>query len=194
MAYREPHRAYHTAQHINECLDLLDWCTQEFLPIGSPDHLVLQPTLEIALWYHDVVYQPQLSDNERRSAEQAAAFFLANDVAPELIDQVTSLIMTTCHLNSPNSIAKAPAELADWMVDIDLAILGASPQRFTQYESQIHQEYDWIPESMYRLKRKAVLAEFLGRSNIYQSVIFQQRFECQALRNLSSIVSINSLS
>ena len=52
-AYGEPQRVYHTAQHINECLDLLDWAM-----LSGPRALLEQPTLEMALWYHDVVYQP----------------------------------------------------------------------------------------------------------------------------------------
>ncbi len=194
VAYGEPHRAYHTAQHINECLDLLDWCIGEISTV-SPTHAVSDPALEMALWYHDVVYQPQRSDNEQCSADQATAFLLTNDVTLPQSEKIASLIMATRHLASPKSEKlSVPSELAAWIVDIDLAILAAPPQRFAQYEAQIRQEYAWVPEAVYRAKRQALLTQFLERPTIYQSVVFQQRFEHQAQKNLSSSISINSLS
>ncbi len=192
VAYGEPHRAYHTAQHINECLDLLDWCIGEISTV-SPTHAVSDPALEMALWYHDVVYQPQRSDNEQCSADQATAFLFAHGVASP--ERIASLIMVTGHLASSKSgKLSVPSELTAWMVDIDLAILAAPPQRFAQYEAQIRQEYAWVPEAVYRAKRQALLTQFLERPTIYQSVVFQQRFEHQAQKNLSSSISINSLS
>ncbi|MEA5468385.1 hypothetical protein VB714_05850 [Spirulina sp. 06S082] len=58
-AYREKHRYYHTLQHIEECLILYDR-----LPTKSP-------TVEIALWFHDVIYNPQGPNNEMQSANYA---------------------------------------------------------------------------------------------------------------------------
>lgn len=176
MAYGEPQRFYHTAQHISECLELLDWLLETQL-------MEPQPLLEMALWYHDVVYQPQASDNERRSADQAMGFLQSCGQIDAVID---SLIMATCHLGDTEEVAKPP--LTQWMVDIDLAILGALPHRFSQYETQIRHEYDWVPETQYQQKRQAILMQFLNCSHIYQSSLFQQRFEAQARRNLSGIV------
>ncbi|MEM9484886.1 MAG: hypothetical protein AAGA83_14495 [Cyanobacteria bacterium P01_F01_bin.116] len=176
VAYGEPQRFYHTVQHINECLGLLDWLVE----IQS---MAPQPLLEMGLWYHDVVYRPQASDNERCSADQAIEFLRAGKC--QQIEVIDSLIMATCHLEDYAGTAKT--QLSQWMVDIDLAILGASPQRFTQYETQIRQEYVWVPQPLYRQKRQTVLMQFLNRPHIYQSPLFQQRFESQARRNLSGI-------
>ena len=45
--YSEPHRAYHTLEHIGHCLD-------EFEQVR---HLATNPdAVELALWYHDAIY------------------------------------------------------------------------------------------------------------------------------------------
>jgi predicted metal-dependent HD superfamily phosphohydrolase len=45
--YAEPHRAYHTMRHLDECFSLLDGAQTR---PARPGHL------EIALWFHDAVY------------------------------------------------------------------------------------------------------------------------------------------
>ena len=181
-AYGEKHRAYHTAQHINECLSWLDQSAQKAAILHCS-------SLEMALWYHDWVYQPQLYDNEQRSAEQAVTFLNTHHVHPAQIKQVEMLILATGHLADSKSDRKA--ESVDWMVDIDLAILGAVPQRFLQYNSQIHQEYGWLPDAVYQARREQVLSAFLGRPTIYQTGLFQAQLEIQARENLS--VAIGAL-
>ena len=70
-------------------------------------------------------------------------------------------------------------------MDIDLAILGADPARFAQYEAQVREEYAWVPDSVYRQKRAAILQQFLGRDRIYGTVAMQkERLEDAARRNL----------
>ena len=181
IAYGEPHRAYHTAQHINECLSWLDWATEATLLAHR------KAPLEMALWYHDMVYQPQLNNNEQLSAEQALTFLNTHPIKTAHIEQVEMLILATDHLTSSKSDHRA--ESADLMVDIDLAILGAAPQRFLQYNTQIHQEYIWLPNSVYHTHRERVLAKFLACPTIYQTNLFQKRLETQAQENLSAAIS-----
>ena len=70
------------------------------------------------------------------------------------------------------------------MCDIDLAILGAEPWRFDQYDAAIRREYEWVPEDVYRRERARVLAGFLERPRIYHTPYFHDILEVQARVNL----------
>ncbi len=181
-AYGEPHRVYHTAQHINECLDLLD----DLEGIVRPQKL---SALAMALWYHDMVYHPTANNNEQQSAAEAVIFLRANNVDIVQIEAITALIMTTRHFVEPGEMPT----LAQWMVDIDLGILGAAADRFLQYERQIRQEYSWLAADVYCGKRRQVLTEFLQRPRLYHSTLFYDRFEKLARKNLLWLLSHPSL-
>lgn len=181
IAYSEPQRAYHTAQHIGECLELLDWVV-DLTTLSSAQRWAL----EMALWYHDIVYAPQAHDNEWRSAEQATDFLKTHTA--DSVQDVGALIMATCHREMAAS-GDLP-ETVQWIVDIDLAILGALPQRFWQYHHQIRQEYSWLSDMVYQTKREEILAQFLARPNIYRTDLFRERFEHQARENLLTAMSI----
>ncbi|MEM9805335.1 MAG: hypothetical protein AAF959_08645 [Cyanobacteria bacterium P01_D01_bin.56] len=176
-AYGEPHRAYHTAQHIGECLALLD-------SLGELLTLQQLSVLELALWYHDMVYQPNARNNEQRSADEAVAFL--NDVT--IAEWVQALIMATRHSTEPDG------GLTNWIVDIDLAILGAAPDRFLQYEHQIRQEYAWLSAEVYGHKRRQAMTQFLERPRLYCSMLFFERFEHQARQNLAWLLLESPLS
>ena len=59
-AYAEKHRHYHTSAHIESCLALFD---EHRSAAQAPENV------ECAIWFHDAVYNPMRTDNERRSAE-----------------------------------------------------------------------------------------------------------------------------
>ena len=112
--YAEPHRAYHTLQHLHECLDWYDRVRA----------LARQPTLlELAIWYHDIVHDPRRSDNEENSAALATDQLRSAGAMPEHAEYVASLIRWTTHIRPP------PPGDAALLVDIDLAILGADTAR-----------------------------------------------------------------
>ncbi|HEU0186635.1 MAG TPA: N-methyl-D-aspartate receptor NMDAR2C subunit [Gallionellaceae bacterium] len=173
-AYAEQHRAYHTAQHIQSCLSLLD----EFTVLAEIPHEV-----ELALWFHDAVYQPLSSDNERRSAEMAARFLRSNAASSELVDRVHRLVMVTRHTE------RAKTRDESLLLDIDLAILGAEADGYAEYEAGIRKEYQMIPWFVYRRKRVEILNGFMRRERIYLNKPFRLKFEQRARANLSSAVA-----
>jgi len=125
-AYEEPHRKYHTVQHLAECLTLLE----------DHRHLALAPAeVEIALWFHDAIYDTRAADNEAMSAKWAEAELVQAGVAAEPIKHVTRHILATRHAVVPQG--------ADQMllVDIDLAILGAARPRFVEYLQRATQRF-----------------------------------------------------
>ena len=112
--YMEPARHYHTLTHVRRCLRHLDLARDS---IPEPD------AVELALWFHDVIFVPGAQDNEQRSADwfrrQAGERIRA-------CDRICAMILATTHLG-------IAAELdTRFVCDIDLAVLGASRNRFRE--------------------------------------------------------------
>jgi predicted metal-dependent HD superfamily phosphohydrolase len=172
-AYAQKHRAYHTSRHIDECLSLLD----------EIQHLVERPAeVECALWFHDAIYEPMSKSNEERSADWAAEFGIHAGVASEVIARIRAHIIATQHVALP---ADDDSRL---VVDIDLAILGAVPSRYEEFERDVRTEYRWVPGIVYRPKRAAILQSFLDRPRIYHWGPVYERLERNARANLSGAV------
>jgi predicted metal-dependent HD superfamily phosphohydrolase len=174
-AYNEPQRKYHTEQHLRECLTLFN------------EHIKLaqEPAeIEMALWFHDAIYDVKAtgSKNEDQSADWAEDELRKAGVAPERISRIKDHILATKHSALPKGVDQ------QLLVDIDLAILGAQPERFAEYEQQVRQEYRHVPGLIFNWKRKQILKEFLARSPIYVTPELRERFEEQARINLARVL------
>ena len=168
--YSEPHRAYHTLVHIGHCLDELEQVRQL---AANPD------ALELALWYHDAIYDTRAKDNEERSAELALAA-ARNAALPDSFGKsMANLIAATKHTAIP---ADPDTRL---LVDIDLAILGQPEDGFNEYERQIRREYEWVAEEAFVAGRSTILKSFLHRSAIYSTPFFRSKYEALARRNIA---------
>ena len=169
-AYSERHRHYHTLQHLRECLAQFD----------AAATLARRPAeVELALWFHDAVYDPQRQDNEERSADWARASVLAAGCAAKMAERVAGLVLATKSHQAPAGGADAAL-----LLDIDLAILGAAPGRFDEYERQIRAEYAHVPDDEFRTGRARVLRSFLERERIYLTDAFHDALEARARANL----------
>lgn len=171
-AYSEPQRAYHTVQHLFECLTLLE----------SVKHYLNDPhAVELALWFHDAVYNPQANDNEIQSA-QLFERLLISDLDLDVVKKIKRWIIATQKHQSCNE-----SDL-QYLLDIDLAILAAPLPRFMQYEQQIQYEFSWVEPTLYLKKRQEILLHFYESSCLYQTAYFQQRYTSQAKLNLEKIL------
>ena len=138
--------------------------------------------MALAFWFHDAIYNAFKSDNEKKSADWAKQFMKDNHASQDQIDCVEALIMATCH-NA--HILTGDAQI---LVDIDLSILGTSPEIYKVYEINIRKEYHWVPSFIFKPKRRALLQNFLDRPRIYGSGIFYNKLETQARINLSKAI------
>lgn len=168
-AYAEPVRAYHTAQHIDECLQLLDTVASQ---LHSSDDV------ELAIWLHDVIYDPQAKDNEARSAQMAVQWFAQLTVdRQEILHR--RILATQRHLPCPDdSDGQA-------LLDIDLAILAAAPIRFAEYAQQVRKEYRFVPWVLYWYKRRQFMRQLAHRKPLYFHAALAPRLEPMARRNLT---------
>lgn len=172
--YGEPHRAYHTLEHVRACLAHFD----------AVRALLRQPArVELAIWFHDAIYDPRAADNEERSAQWAYEALRAAGAGEEAAQQVAALIRLTQHGAEPGD-GRPDGNDASLLLDIDLAILGADPAAFDAYEAQIRREYSWVPWPEFCRKRAAVLRTFTQRPAIYRTDYFRRRFEESARQNL----------
>ena len=177
--HREPGRCYHTWDHIADCLAELD---------TTPGLCDRPEAVELALWFHDAVYDPRAGDNEARSAEllREAAARLGVDAG--LAAASAGLVLATAHLAETGAALgqESPASARDAAAirDLDLAILGAPPARFAVYEAAVRREYGFLSEAEWRAGRSRVLRAFLDRPRIYLTAGFRDRLERQARANL----------
>jgi predicted metal-dependent HD superfamily phosphohydrolase len=168
--WSEPHRHYHTLQHLRECLDHFD----EVRPLAQ------RPAeIELALWFHDAIYDVHRHDNEARSADWAADEVRRAGLPAAMATRVHALVMATEHKQPPQ---EADAKL---LVDVDLAILGAPRARFDESDAQIRREYAHVPESEFRAGRRAILGAFLARPRLYATRGFGTALEGPARENLA---------
>jgi predicted metal-dependent HD superfamily phosphohydrolase len=174
--YAEAQRHYHTAQHIAECLAHFDTAR------SLCEH---EAEVELALWFHDAIYEPRAKDNEAQSAAWALRVMSDAGLDNASCNRVHALIMKTCHEALPGTADEQV------LVDIDLAILGADEARFDEYEKQVRAEYGWVPDFLFRRTRKKILEAFLARPALYSTPHFKHQLEKKARENLTrSIVSI----
>lgn len=167
--YAEPHRHYHTGQHIADCLDQFDIARD----------LATEPEeVELSLWFHDAIYRPTSSKNELRSAEWAQRFLDSVGADETKSRRVFDHIMATRH--GAVSLSGDTAVV----VDIDLSILGRETSEYDVYERAIREEYKWVPGPIYRRKRAEILESFLERTAIYETGHFRETYEERARENL----------
>ena len=173
-AYSSPDRYYHNLTHIQGCLFIFDQTS--FLAVHPQE-------LELAIWFHDAVYDPRRSDNEQKSAAWAEAVIHQSGLSQDIAKRVANSILATRH---QGEVTDLDAQL---LVDVDLSILGREPAVFWQYERNIQREYAWVPEDVFRRERVKILKRFLDRPKIYYHHEYRERFEERARSNLEQAIA-----
>lgn len=176
-AYAAPERAYHNLDHLAHCFAELD-SVRGVCP--HPD------TVELALWCHDCVYDPQRKDNEERSAEWARSVLAFLGATTRLLADIEAMVMATKHIRPLP--AGATAEM-QFVADIDLSILGQPAERYDAYEQAIRREYHHVPDADFVRARTLLLKSFLARPTLYATLTFRARYETRARENISRSLS-----
>jgi len=166
--YGEAHRHYHTIAHVDACLGSFDWYR------GSARH---PERVELALWFHDAVYDPRAHDNEHRSAHLAGARLHELGVPGAIIDEIAVHVLSTRSHRGDHPDTKL-------VLDLDLGILGAPAHTFAEFEREIRAEYAHVAEGAFALGRRDLLREFLTRTEIYGTPAVREELESRARDNL----------
>jgi predicted metal-dependent HD superfamily phosphohydrolase len=177
-SYQANTRHYHTDRHVSECLKHFSY---------HRDQAENPAEIEIAIWFHDAIYDTTKSDNEEQSADWAKRFLSNKSVNPKVVDRITNMIIAT-------KTHQSETEDSALMVDIDLGILGTSADAFEEYDAAIRREFHWVPTVQYCIGRSQVLSSFLKREAIYQTPVMFNLYEVQARENLSRKIKELALS
>jgi predicted metal-dependent HD superfamily phosphohydrolase len=184
-SWSEPARRYHDRQHLCDCLFELD----ALRAADAPDvtDLAAAPAVELALWYHDAVYDTQLHDSEERSAQRLVADLGGVGVDALVVAAAARLVRATAHLSRPAGMALAADEAL--VVDIDLSILGQHRMRFADFEDGIGEEYAAVPKVALRWKRGRFLRGLLASPEIFATPTMRARREAAARANLRALLA-----
>ena len=168
--YSEAHRHYHTLDHIAHCLQQFDDCKDL---LEDPD------SVELTIWFHDVILQPGRRDNELLSAE----FYLdltAGRQAESTRQRVYRLIMATLH--DGNSLEDSDSA---YLVDIDLSSFGLPWEAFLHDSCNVRAENPQLADAEYQLNQTGFQRSLLARPRFFLSDFFFERYEQQARDNLA---------
>lgn len=131
--YGEAHRRYHTFEHVVDVVARVH---------GTE--------LELAAWYHDVIYDPARADNEVRSADHAAQALAGLGAPDPVIEEVRRLILLTAGHEADDPSGRE-------LVAADLAILTSDRARYERYARDVRAEYPHVDDESWRSGRAVVL-------------------------------------
>jgi predicted metal-dependent HD superfamily phosphohydrolase len=173
--YSEPHRRYHTLEHVRGVLRDAAMLAAG-LGLGGRDTALALA----AACAHDVVYDARPGDDESASASWARLALAAAHVPPPAVDRVVALVLATAgHAAAPGDHA------AEVLLDADLAILGSARPDYDRYVRAVREEYHQVPGDLWRAGRAQVLQSLQGRARLYATGPARARWETAARANLA---------
>jgi predicted metal-dependent HD superfamily phosphohydrolase len=175
--YAEPHRRYHTWPHVLACLEARRRIASAPLP-----------EVDLALLFHDAIYDPFAHDNEARSAALLLEEGRRAWMDDRVLRRAQRLVLATQHARGD----ALDSEEACIVVDADLSILGASPADFDRYEAAVREEFAALDDATFGAGRAAVLRGFLARPTLFTTHVARSLWEAAARRNLEASLSAST--
>jgi predicted metal-dependent HD superfamily phosphohydrolase len=167
--YSNEKRFYHTLIHLENLLEHLN---------DVKDQIEDWDVILFSLFYHDVIYDTSINDNEEKSAELAKNnLLLISFPEKELSKCLSQILATKGHSTSTDHDTNL-------FTDADLSILGQSWNVYADYYKKIRKEYSNYSDQQYSYGRKKVLDYFVEKDKIYKTNYFFEKFEVQARQNL----------
>lgn len=175
----EPHRSYHDLRHLAAVLEALDAVAAPTMP--SPEAL-------LAAWFHDAVYEGRADVDEEDSARLAEERLPAVGLDPGMTAHVAAMVRATAgHLDpSAGHVVDTPTAQ---LLDADLSILGAAPERYDDYARGVRAEHPDVPDDAFRAGRTRVLRTLLDRPQLFRTARGRSLWEEAARRNLQRELS-----
>ncbi len=166
QCYRGKNRFYHNLNHLVQLMSMLEKAEG------------VSTITTIATFYHDVIYRPGSSMNEKKSAERCRNDLVEMGVSETIIQSAREMILATRH-HIPNS------KDMELFLDADMSILGSNSNTYLDYQRAVRKEHHHLPECLYDRGRWRFLQALLGSNRIFLSNYFFKTLESQARENLS---------
>jgi predicted metal-dependent HD superfamily phosphohydrolase len=177
-AYADGRRRYHDLRHLDDVLRNVD----DLAPYAADADAV-----RIAAWFHDVVYDPTRSDNERQSAVTAERTLHRLRVDKSVVQEVCRLVLLT-ETHDPAADDRNGAVLCD----ADLAVLASDPQRYAEYAAAVREEYSHVADDDFRRGRAGVLRSLLALPVLFRTPYGHAQWEATARHNLQTELTLLS--
>ncbi|WP_353932636.1 hypothetical protein WJM97_08635 [Okeanomitos corallinicola TIOX110] len=176
LAYSQPHRYYHTLQHIHSVLTTIDMLKMYVEDLS---------TVKLAVWFHDLVYDTHAKNNEEKSAEYAGEMLKKLALNYNKIEKIQQLILATKNHQADDIDSQV-------LLDADLGIFAADKIQYQEYVQAIRQEYAWVADVEYIKGRRMILTKFLQRPSIYFTPLMLESSEELARLNIQAELDINN--
>jgi predicted metal-dependent HD superfamily phosphohydrolase len=168
--WAEPHRRYHTQDHLTAVLRHLRELTSD----GGG-----QPAVRLAAWYHDAIYQPEPTDNEAQSAELAQVDLSRLSMGSAITAEVVRLVRLTGSHQPAASDSNGAV-----LCDADLAVLAGPIEEYRRYAEAVRLEYRHLDEATWRAGRTEVLGQLLGQAWLFHTEFGRHHWEAPARDNI----------
>jgi len=166
---------YHTPLHI---MSMLAWAQE--------NDITLSPPVELALWFHDAIYDPRAKqgDNEEQS-QQFMRSLLKPYVSAKELAQVGFMIEMTGEHFTPHQLS-ADTNL---LLDLDLCNFAWDHKNYTASAQAIELEFSFHGKDAVRQGRRKFLVELNDKENIYRSKFIHNKFEARARANIQRTIN-----
>lgn len=168
--YGDKMRHYHTLEHVADCLKKLDAWHKD-IPERS--------AVEFAIWFHDIIYDANSTENELLSAG-LAKYFLGNH---PLTEKVFQLILAT----RANSVRFEYSESV--ICDINNSVLAGSEEEYKAYRDAIYSEHLHVSFDVFANNRIKVLTNMLNRQSLYCDTLYHEKYDELAHLNIERELS-----
>lgn len=167
--YSKENRHYHDLSHLENIFLQLKAVRER---ISDWDAILF------SLFYHDVIYEAEKSDNEEQSADLAEKRMQQLKVPSARIQKCREHILAT----KKHSLQTDTD--TNYFTDADLSILGQNWEDYLAYAENVRKEYAVFPDSLYNPGRAKVLKHFLQMERIFKTAYFYDKLEQQAKENI----------
>lgn len=143
--YDEPHRFYHTREHISEIFKYFDKYLKDYNYKFTEREADI---ISICTYFHDAVYNPKKHNNEQKSVELLNEY---TSIPSDIMNECSRIIMDTASIEPPKE------RLSSIFWYADRSILFEDFNKLIDYENKIFKEFQFVPYDVYREKRSEFL-------------------------------------